>query len=365
MGQIYSKLKVVILLLIFAGISTLTFAQLVNVTGTVVDATDGSPLPGVTVLQKGTVNGTITDMDGQYSLNVDMGQLLVFSFVGYANQEIAVESAIINVQLAEQSELLSEFVVIGYGIQKKSDATGSVTAISSEEFNKGNITSAQDLLAGKAAGVVITSAGGAPGSGSTIRIRGGSSLNASNEPLIIIDGIPIDNNNVSGSSNFLSFVNPNDIESFNVLKDASATAIYGSRASNGVIIITTKKGKAGSPLTINFDMNTSIATAVEFLDVYSGDEIRKIAYDNPILYNADSYNLLWNENTNWQEEIFQTAISTDNNLSFTGAYKALPYRVSMGYTDQTGIMKNTDMQRLTGSVSLNPTFFNGDLKVNV
>jgi len=365
MGQIYSKLKVVILLLIFVGISTVTFAQLVNVTGTVVDATDGSPLPGETVLQKGTGNGTTTDMDGHYSLNVDKGQTLVFSFVGYANQERLVEGAVIDVQLAEQSELLSEYVVIGYGVQKKSDATGSVTAVSTKDFNKGAITSAQDLLVGKAAGVVITSAGGAPGSGSTIRIRGGSSLNASNDPLIIIDGIPIDNNDVSGSSNFLSFVNPNDIESFNILKDASATAIYGSRASNGVIIITTKKGKEGAPMVINFDTKTSIATAVEFVDVYSGDEIRKIAYDNPNLYSVDSYSALWGENTNWQEELFQTSISTDNNISFTGAYKALPYRVSMGYTDQTGIMKNTDMQRLTGSVSLNPTFLDGDLKVNV
>jgi iron complex outermembrane receptor protein len=365
MGQIYSKLKVVILLLIFAGISTLTFAQMVNVTGTVVDAADGSPLPGVTVLQKSTANGTTTDMDGKYSLNVDMGQTLVFSFVGYASQEIVVDNALINVKLAEQSELLSEYVVIGYGVQKKSDATGAVTAVSSDDFNKGAITSTQDLLVGKAAGVVITSAGGAPGSGSTIRIRGGSSLNASNDPLIIIDGIPIDNNNVSGSSNFLSFVNPNDIESFNILKDASATAIYGSRASNGVIIITTKKGKEGSPMKVNFDTKTSIASAVEFLDVYSGDQMRQIAYEKNDLYGAASYNKLWNANTNWQDEIFRTSVSTDNNLSFTGAYKALPYRVSLGYTDQNGIMKNTDMQRLTGSVSLNPTFFDGDLKVNV
>ena len=336
-----------------------------NVTGTVVDATDGSPLPGVTVLQKSTNNGTTTNMDGQYSISVDMGQTLVFSFIGYTSHEVLVENALINVQLTEQSELLSEFVVIGYGVQKKSDATGSVTAINSDDFNKGAITSAQELLVGKAAGVVISAPTGAPGSGSTIRIRGGSSLNASNDPLIIIDGIPIDNNNVSGSSNFLSFVNPNDIESFNILKDASATAIYGSRASNGVIIITTKKGKAGSPLQISFDMNTSVASAIEFLDVYSGDEVRQIALNNPTLYNADSYNALWSENTNWQDEIFRTAISTDNNLSLTGAYKSLPYRVSMGYTNQNGIMMNTDMQRLTGSVSLNPTFFDGDLKVNV
>ena len=365
MGQIYSKLKVVILLLIFVGVSTVTFAQLVNVTGTVVDAADGSPLPGVTVLQKGTSNGTTTNMDGQYSLSVDKGQTLVFSFVGYASQEVLIENALINVQLEEQAELLSEFVVIGYGVQKKDDATGSVTAISSDDFNKGAITSAQDLLVGKAAGVVVTASSGAPGSGSTIRIRGGSSLNASNDPLIIIDGVPIDNNAVSGSSNFLSFVNPNDIESFTVLKDASATAIYGSRASNGVIIITTKKAKAGSPLVINFDTKTSIATAVEFVDVYSGDQMREIAFSNPDLYSIDSYSALWNENTNWQEELFQTSVSTDNNLSLSGAYKTLPYRVSMGYTDETGIMKNTDMQRLTGSVNLSPTFLDGDLKVNV
>lgn len=365
MGHIYSKLKVVILLLIFAGISTVTFAQVVNVTGTVVDATDGSPLPGVTVLHKGTTNGTTTNMDGNYSLSVDKGQILVFSFVGYSSQEILVSSTQINVQLVEQAELLSEFVVIGYGVQKKEDATGSVTAIGAEDFNKGNITSVQDLLVGKGAGVVVTTSGGAPGSGSSIRIRGGSSLNASNDPLIIIDGIPLDNNSVSGSSNFLSFINPNDIESFNILKDASASAIYGSRASNGVIIITTKKGKAGSPMQINFDMNTSVASAIEFIDVYSGDELRKIALDNPTLYNAESYNSLWDGNTNWQKEIFRTAISTDNNLSITGSYKFLPYRVSVGYTDQTGIMKNTDMQRLTGSVSLNPTFLDGDLQVNV
>ena len=260
---------------------------------------------------------------------------------------------------------LLEVVVIGYGTVKKSDATGSIVAVSSKDFNKGAITSPQDLLVGKSPGVVITNAGGAPGSGATIRVRGGSSLNASNDPLIIIDGVPIDNNNIAGSSNFLSFINPNDIETFTVLKDASATAIYGSRASNGVILITTKKGKAGSKMSITYDGNTSIASAIKFVDVYSGDQIRQIALDHIGLYGAESLNKLGTENTNWQKQIFRTAVSQDHNLSISGAYKTLPYRVSIGYTDQNGILKNTDMQRLTGSISLDPSFLKDNLKVNI
>lgn len=259
---------------------------------------------------------------------------------------------------------LSEVVVIGYGTVKKSDATGSVVAVSSKDFNKGAITSPQDLLVGKSPGVVITNSGGAPGSGATIRVRGGSSLNASNDPLIIIDGVPIDNSNIAGSSNFLSFINPNDIETFTVLKDASATAIYGSRASNGVIIITTKKGKAGSKMSITYDGSTSIASAIKFVDVYSGDQMRQIALDHIDLYGAESLNKLGTANTNWQNEIFRTAVSQDHNLSVSGSYKTLPYRVSIGYTDQNGILKNTDMQRLTGSVSLDPSFLQNNLKIN-
>jgi iron complex outermembrane receptor protein len=345
---------------------SISYAQQKTITGKVTDAANGEPLPGVTIVVKGTIDGTISNFDGDFSVDAEEGQNLVFSFIGYTTKEVLVgTSDVLNLQLAQSIENIDEVVVIGYGTVKKDDATGAVTAITSDDFNKGAITSVQDLLVGKGAGVVITSAGGAPGSGSKIRIRGGSSLNASNDPLIIIDGIPIDNNDVSGSTNFLSFVNPADIESFNILKDASATAIYGSRASNGVIIINTKKGKAGSPMQINFDMNTSIAHAIEFIDVYSGDELRKIALDKKDLYGVDSYNLLWNENTNWQKEIFQTAISQDHNLSISGSIKNLPYRVSIGYTNQTGIMKNTDMQRLTGTLSLNPTLLDGDLKVNL
>jgi iron complex outermembrane receptor protein len=331
----------------------------------VTDSSTGEPLPGVTVVEKGTSNGTITNFDGNYTIRLPKGSFIQFSYVGYKTVELqAGESVVLNVKLEEDLAQLDEVVVIGYGQVKKGDATGSVTAVSSEDFNKGAITSPQDLMVGKSAGVVITTSGGAPGSGSTIRIRGGSSLNASNDPLIIIDGVPLDNNTISGSSNFLSFVNPNDIETFTVLKDASATAIYGSRASNGVILITTKKGKMGSPLRISYDGNTSVSNAIEYLDVYSGDELRQIALDHVALFGVDNLKKLGSENTNWQDEIFRTAISHDHNLSLSGAYKTLPYRVSLGYTDQNGIMKNTDMRRMTASVSLDPSFFDGALKVN-
>ncbi|HRX10732.1 MAG TPA: SusC/RagA family TonB-linked outer membrane protein, partial [Draconibacterium sp.] len=352
--------------LIAALTTSVGYAQVKTITGKVTDAKTGEPLPGATIVVKGTTLGTTTNFDGDFNMNIpNDAQTLVIGFIGMKNVEIEVGNQTnFNIALLEETFGLDEVVVIGYGQVKKGDATGSVTAVSSDDFNKGAITSAQDLLVGKASGVVITTAGGAPGSGSTIRIRGGSSLNASNDPLIIIDGVPIDNNNVSGSSNFLSFVNPNDIESMNILKDASATAIYGSRASNGVIIINTKKGKAGSAMTINVDINSSIATPIEYMDVYSGDEMRKIALDKKGLFGADSYNQLWNENTNWQKQIFRTAASQDNNLSISGSVKDLPYRVSVGYTNQKGILKNTDMQRLTGTLSLNPTLLDGDLKVN-
>ncbi len=341
-------------------------AQEMAVTGIVTDANDGMPLPGVTVAVKGTTTGTITTPDGVYTLNVQKGQTLVYSFIGYKAFEALVEDQTqINVALESDMIGMDEVVVIGYGTVKKDDATGSVVAISSKDFNQGAITSPQDLIVGKSSGVVITSNGGAPGAGSTIRIRGGSSLSASNDPLIIIDGVPISNDNVSGSNNALSFVNPNDIETFNVLKDASATAIYGSRASNGVIIITTKTGKKGQALKFNYSGNVSVSTPVNYVDVYSGDEFRKIAWDKRDIYDPGVYDLLGKENTDWQKEIFRNAISTDHSLSATGAYKNLPYRASIGYTDQTGILENTDMQRITGSIALNPTFFDNSLKISL
>lgn len=358
--------RLILLLCLWMVASMQAIAQSVQVKGKVFDSSTKEALPGVNIILKGTTFGTISNADGSYSINAPKGGVLVFSFVGYLSEEVTVgDQPSIDVTLSPDVTKLNEVVVIGYGTVKKGDATGSVVAVDSKDFNKGAITSPQDLLVGKSAGVIISNAGGAPGAGATIRIRGGSSLNASNDPLIIVDGVPINNNDVSGSSNFLSFVNPNDIETFTILKDASATAIYGSRASNGVIIITTKKGKEGEKLHVSYDELTSVANAIKFVDVYSGDQMRQIAYQHESLYGADSYLKLGSYNTNWQKEIFRTAVSMDHNLSFTGSYKTLPYRLSVGYTDQNGILKNTDMQRLTGDLSLNPTFFNNDLKVNV
>lgn len=356
----------ILLLFVACTFAFQAFAQEIQVSGKVSDAKDGSSLPGATVQVKGTTIGMLTDLDGKYSVKVKPGAVLSFSFIGYDSQEVTITNQrTLDIALQQSSTTLEQVVVIGYGTVKKSDATGSINVTSSKDFNKGAITSPQSLLVGKSAGVVITDAGGAPGAGATIRIRGGSSLNASNDPLIIIDGVPIDNNNVSGSSNFLSFINPNDIETFTVLKDASATAIYGSRASNGVILITTKKGSVGTPMKVTYDGNTSIATAIKFIDVFSGDQMRQIAYDHNALFGADSYNKLGSANTDWQKEIFRTAVSQDHNLSASGAIKQVPYRVSLGYTDQNGILKNTDMQRATAAISVDPTLFKKDLQISL
>lgn len=346
--------------------SSVVFGQQAKVSGTITDATDGSPLPGVNVQIKGTLIGAVSDGNGGYTISAKPTDVLIFSFIGYLPQEITVgNQQVINVSMKQNVQALEEVVVIGYGTVKKSDATGSVSAISSKDFNRGAITTPQGLLVGKSAGVVITDAGGAPGAGATIRIRGGSSLNASNDPLVIIDGVPIDNNDVNGSSNFLSFINPNDIETFTVLKDASATAIYGSRASNGVILITTKKAKEGSPFRISYNGNASVSNAIEFLNVFSGDEMRKIAVDHSDIFGINSLSTLGTQNTDWQSKIYRTAISHDHDLGITGSFKNFPYRASVGYTGQNGILKNTDLQRLTGAVNLDPSFFKGKLKVSV
>ncbi len=360
-----SLLKKLMFLLAVA-LTMQSYAQQVRISGKVTDASNGQTIPGVNIVVKNTTTGTTTDMNGGFTLTADRGATLVFSFIGYDSYEVLIgNQLVINVSLQPSITALEEAVVIGYGIVKKGDATGSIATVSSKDFNRGAITTPQQLLMGKSAGVVISNPSGAPGAGSTIRIRGGSSLNASNDPLIIVDGVPIDNRNVSGSSNFLSFVNPNDIESFTVLKDASATAIYGSRASNGVIIITTKKSTTDSPLQVAYNVNTSLSYPIEFLDVYSGDQMRQLATEYPAIFGPDSYTRLGPENTNWQKEIFRNAVSQDHVLGFSGAFKGLPYRASIGYTDQTGILKNTDMQRITGSLNLNPTFLENTLKVNI
>jgi len=356
----------ILLLFIAFVVAMQAYAQDIQATGKVTDAKDGSSLPGATVQVKGTSNGVLTDIDGKFSIKVKSGSILAFTFIGYVPQEVTVTTArTLNIALQLSSTTLEQVVVIGYGQVKKSDATGSVSVLGSKDFNRGAITSPQDLLVGKSAGVVITSNGGAPGGGATIRVRGGSSLTATNDPLIIIDGVPLDSRGISGMSNPLASVNPNDIESFTVLKDASATAIYGSRASNGVILITTKRGKVGDVFKVNYDLNVSVASPIKYLDVYSGDEFRKMAWDHKNLYDVNGFARLGQENTNWQKEIFRTSVSTDHNLSFAGAYKTMPYRASIGYTGQNGILINTDLKRTTLSLSADPTFLKDHLKVSI
>jgi iron complex outermembrane receptor protein len=348
--------------MLFSWASISVFAQN-NVSGTVKDAKDGSGLPGVTVQVKGTNKGMQTNVDGKFQLSVPSNAILVFSFIGKASQEITVgNQSVIDVALEDDVKTLNEVVVIGYGSQKKKDLTGSVAAINSEDFNKGNIASPDQLVVGKVAGVQITSNGGAPGAGSTIRIRGGASLNANNDPLIVIDGVPLDNSGITGSPSALSMINPNDIESMNILKDASATAIYGSRASNGVILITTKKGAKGSALKVNFSSQASAAQSTGYINVLSADEFRTLINEKGTTAQKA---VLGTANTDWQKQIYRTAISTDNNLSVTGSLQNVPFRVSVGYTDQNGILKTSNMGRTSASIGVSPTFLNNHLKVDV
>lgn len=355
------RLKALLTLLVGLFLSIGAFAQQIAVKGHVKDTT-GEPVIGANVLVKGTTNGTITDFDGNFMLNVPKDAILSVSFVGYKSAEVKAASTVM-VTLEDDSQVLDAVVVIGYGSVKKNDITGSVTAIKPDKLNKGLITNAQDMMTGKIAGVSVISKGGAPGEGATIRIRGGSSLTAENDPLIVIDGLAMDNKGVKGLANPLSMVNPNDIESFTVLKDASATAIYGSRASNGVIIITTKKGQAGARPTISYDGNVSVSTVKSTVDVMDGDQFRSFIKD---IWGEDSeaYSKLGNANTDWQKEIFRPAVSTDHNLTISGGLKNMPYRVSFGYTNQNGIVKTSKFERYTASVSLAPSFFEDHLKVN-
>lgn len=349
--------------------TSMGLAQSRVVTGKVTSSDDGSVLPGVNILEKGTANGAVTDASGNYSIQVSgANSVLVFSFIGYSTKEVVAGSqSSINISLQSDVTSLSEVVVIGYGSVEKRDMTGAVADVSTENFIRGVLTSPQDLIVGKLAGVNVITNSGAPGAGSTIRIRGGSSLNASNDPLIVIDGFPVDNTGLSGVENVLATINPNDIETFTVLKDASATAIYGSRASNGVILITTKKGQAGKP---KFTFNTvlSASTPIKYFDVLSTSEYTDLVNDLVTLgriNQADVDARLGNTSTNWQKEIFRTAFSKDNSLSVAGAYKDIPYRVSYGFTDQQGILINTDIRRHSLNLNVSPTFFDDHLKVTV
>lgn len=339
-----------------------TFAQQISVKGHVKDAT-GEPIIGAAVRIDGQQGGTITDIDGNFVLNANQGATISVSFVGYQTATAKAAPTVV-ITLQDDSKTLNDVVVIGYGVAKKSDLTGSVTALKPDSKNKGVVVNPQDMLAGKIAGVNVTSNDGAPGSGAQIRIRGGSSLNASNDPLIVIDGVAMDNNGVKGLANPLSMINPQDIESFNVLKDASATAIYGSRGSNGVIIITTKKGRKGQAPTVSYAGSVTLSTKKSTIDVLNADDYRAFI-KNMWGENSDAYNALGTANTNWQDLIYRNAVSTDHNVTLTGATKNLPYRVSVGYTSQNGIVKTSGFQRVTAALNLNPSLLNDHLTFNL
>lgn len=334
-------------------------------TGQVIDE-NKEPMIGVSILIVGTSTGTVTDFDGNYTLNVPKdSKELQFSYVGYETKVITipVNSNVLNVQMKSDSQVLSDVVIIGYGTQRKSDLTGSVASVGTKDFNKGMVSSPEELVNGKIAGVQIVNGGGSPTSVSTIRIRGGASLNASNDPLIVLDEVPMEvGGSISGGGNFLSLINPNDIESMTVLKDASSTAIYGSRASNGVIIITTKKG-SGSDIKVSFQTTNSIATKTKTSDMLNTDEFINIVNQ----YGTEHQkSLLGNYRTNWNDEIYQTAFGTDNNLSVSGlALPWLPFRVSTGMYYQDGILKTDNTKRFTGNINLTPSFFHNELRFNI
>lgn len=335
-------------------------AQKITVSGTVTDPT-GEPLIGASVIAQGTTLGTATDIDGQYTLSVDPNATLVFSYVGCENQVIPVNGRTkIDVQLQENSVMLKEVVAIGYGVVKKSDATGSIAVIKPDDVEAGIATSTQDLLVGASPGVTVTLNGGNPNGSGTIRIRGGSSLSGSNDPLIVIDGMPQGNSEANGL-NALSMVNPQDIEQMTVLKDASATAIYGSRASNGVIIITTKKGTSGRP-KVSFAANWHVNTARKTLNMMDATQLGALVHKE--MGDEIASRVLQDGNTDWQKEILRTSFSQDYNLSVSGTAGFLPYRVSASYTDNQGILKESGMQRTTVGFSLSPKFFNGLLSIN-
>ncbi|MFM6953676.1 MAG: SusC/RagA family TonB-linked outer membrane protein [Sphingobacteriaceae bacterium] len=353
------------LLGLFLFATLLAAAQTGSISGRVTDESKQA-LPGASVSIKGTGKSTSTDSNGNFKLSgVNKGTVtLTVSFVGYNSAEKTVNvtgDVRVEFSLQPSAESLNEVVVVGYGTQKKSDLTGSVTSVSSKDFVKGQVTTPEQLIAGKVAGVQITSNGGAPGSGSTIRIRGGASLNASNNPLIVIDNVPLSESGVAGAASALALINPNDIESFNILKDASATAIYGSRASNGVIMITTKKGSTGKP-TFTFSSQSSVSQNVNTVDVLSARQLREAV--NTYGTSAQKA-LLGSANTDWQDVIYTTALSTDNNLGVSGSYKNIPYRISYGFLKQNGTLKTGSLQRNSVGLNLSPTFFNNLLKVNL
>ena len=377
MKTLQKKLLLLLLMLPFGLLAQNTLK------GVVLDGSSKQTLPGVNVLVAGTTNGTTTDFDGNFTLtNIKKGEKISFSYIGFTDETLIYENQkTITITLKEDQKELKDVVVIGYGTTTKKDATGSLQSITTKDFNKGSIVSADQLLTGKAPGVRITNNGGQPDSAPNIRIRGGASLNANSSPLIVIDGIPVDNTTPAGVSNPLSLINPNDIESFTILKDASAAAIYGSRASNGVIIITTKKGSSGAP-EFNYSSNVTIGKVGKKIDMMNGKQFtnfiqtyhpsltNSLGIDDPSTAVIDDLSTPEVEgrilsNTDWQDAIYRTSISTDHNFSAkANLYGKIPFRASVGYTRNEGLVKTNDYERLSYSLKMTPKVFSDHLKID-
>lgn len=360
MKQVKFKFPVRLLALMCGLFLTVSaFAQQVTVKGHVKDAT-GEAIIGATVRVVGQEGGTVTDYDGNFTINASQGAKLQVSYIGYQTASVEARPNVV-ITLQDDAQTLDNVVVIGYGRAKKDDLTGSVTAMKPDELSKGITNNATDMLVGKIAGMDVQTAGGTPGAGAQIRIRGGASLSASNDPLYVIDGLVIDNNTATGMSNILAMINPNDIESFTVLKDASATAIYGSRASNGVIIITTKKGRTNQKPSFSYNGDITVSTIQKKYDVLNGDQYRELVKS---IDGLDA-SLLGDYDTDWQDEIFRTAVSTNHSISMSGGLKNMPYRVSAGYNISNGIVKTSWMRRFNASVNLAPSFLDNHLNFNI
>jgi iron complex outermembrane receptor protein len=364
-----------IFLVVFSLLLSMAAMAQTVVTGKVTDSKDGSPSVGVTVTVKGTTTATQTAADGTFKITVPANATLVFTSINFNTLQILVAGkTTIDVSMVQSNQQLNEVVVVAYGSRRRGDLTGSVTSVSAKDFQKGNIASSEQLLVGKVPGLEVTTGGGSAGGGSKIRIRSGASLNASNDPLIVIDGVPVDGRGsdgkeIAGSGNYLNTINPNDIESISILKDASATALYGSRASNGVVIITTKKGTSGK-VKFNFNTLTSVANVSDQVDVLTGDQIRSLITADAAATGNNTYkNLLGTANTNWQDQIYRTAVALDNNISASGSIKglpfALPFRASLGFLNQDGVLKTNNFKRVSTSLNLNPKLWNDHLAVNL
>lgn len=343
-------------------IPLLSFGQKVEVSGTVIDAENNSPLPGVSIILKSSNKGTTSDFNGNYQIVANQGDILIFSYMGFSTIEKIVNGNTLNISLQEDAQALDEVVLIGYGSTRKKDLTGSVSQVDSKEFQKGFVTNAEGLIANKVPGVQITPISGKPGAGSSFLLRGGASLSASNNPLFVIDGVPI---GLEDGPGLLSALNPDDIAAFSVLKDASAAAIYGSRGSNGVIIITTKKGNSGD-LRVSFTSKASMSSVMYRQNVMSGDEYREVAIEASKVSGVpiEDFNL-GTSNTDWQDEIYQDALTTDNSISISGGINGLPYRLSLGHLNQDGTLRTGNFKRNTITLNMSPTFFDSHLKVNL